>query len=55
MKQFIASLFCAVAGHRRGKRIVVLDGAPVQCLPNERVYQCPRCRATWTRKAKVGA
>lgn len=45
MKQFLNWLRCRLFGHLRGK-------ATGQILPgNMKEYACPRCSATWQRKA----
>ena len=50
----IARLKCWLWGHKRGKRIFSTGGAiGTEPLPNEAMYQCPRCKATWTRKVKA--
>lgn len=44
----IGKLKCWWKGHKRGKRDTdkpVIDGH----IP----FRCPRCKATWTRKAKA--
>jgi uncharacterized C2H2 Zn-finger protein len=43
----IARLIGWINGHKRGKRVThgQKDGEAA-------TFQCPRCRATWTRKAK---
>lgn len=46
----IGRIICAVTRkHRRGR--VVVNHVPNQ--PDAKLYQCPRCGATWTRKSKV--
>lgn len=44
----IAWLKCKFAGHLRGK----LDKALT--TQTEKVFRCPRCRSTWTRKVSNG-
>jgi hypothetical protein len=48
----IARLICRFLGHRRGKR---LPANPEDTLPRLNTFACPRCKATWTRKAKAAA
>lgn len=43
----IDRLKCWWYGHKRGKRIEVLDNGTTKR------YQCSRCNATWTRKGKA--
>ena len=55
----IARLICWYKGHKRGKRILRMisggtvehNGVPVKA--GESLYECPRCKATWTRKVKA--
>ena len=45
---------CLLRGHKRGKRIAIIGGGPGSRLLSDPVkyeYRCPRCGATWTRKA----
>ncbi len=42
---YLISLYCRWKGHRRGK-LLRTEG-------NVRVFGCPRCKATWTRKVKA--
>lgn len=49
-KKFFAELACRLpvmlgGGHKRGKKGGAVDGLAT--------YQCPRCKATWTRKVKA--
>jgi hypothetical protein len=52
-----ARLACLVKGHRRGVRIATIsDGGVwdkkytgISCAQ----FECPRCKATWARKAKA--
>lgn len=49
MKHMIGKLLCWLWGHKRGKR----DNSFVFAIEhNEQGYRCPRCGATWTRKAR---
>jgi len=41
-------LICKWKGHRRG-RYLPTEG---EMLHDVRTYECPRCLATWTRKAR---
>lgn len=41
-------LLCKVYGHRRGRKMIEPLGMSIY-------YRCPRCGATWTRKAKAQA
>lgn len=43
----IGRFICWLRGHKRGKRINYAQGMIT--------FQCPRCKATWTRKGKAGA
>lgn len=47
--KFCGWIVCALAGHKRGKRIS--SDSPLN-LMTERLYQCPRCLTHWTRKIK---
>lgn len=47
----IARLKCWLWGHKRGKRVVYTVGVPES--DGQREYQCPRCKAIWTRKVKA--
>ena len=46
----LGKLICAMTGkHKRGKRVIpqsILEHVTVK------VFECPRCGATWTRKVK---
>ncbi len=46
----IARLKCLLFGHKRGKRIDAVGSTSTVPMNH---YQCPRCKATWTRKAKA--
>jgi hypothetical protein len=46
----IARLICYFTGHRRGKFHSLIRDADNKVTA--RMYICPRCTATWTRKAK---
>lgn len=46
----IGKLLCKVFGHKRGRNVGA-QGDPANGVV--RVYACPRCTATWTRKVKV--
>jgi predicted Zn-ribbon and HTH transcriptional regulator len=41
-------LICWLKGHKRGKNCGVLPDDPLL-----NYFQCPRCKATWTRKVKA--
>jgi hypothetical protein len=41
----IARLICRLFGHRRGRRISSV-------LSSIKRFECPRCKATWERKAR---
>jgi hypothetical protein len=45
----IAALICLIRGHKRGKRLTM---TMVTSTTPFNTYECPRCKATWTRKAK---
>lgn len=47
----IARLICFFKGHKRGKRLTASMATTTSTSPVN-TYECPRCRATWTRKAK---
>lgn len=40
----LGRIICWAKGHRRGHYF--------SDTPTHKVYRCPRCHATWTRKAK---
>ena len=44
LPHFIAKAQCYFLGHRRGRRVSNIGGLVA--------YSCPRCSATWTRKAR---
>ena len=50
----IGKLICLLTKHKRGKQVskgsILLPGAPWEIT-----YECPRCKAQWTRKRKVKA
>lgn len=46
----IARLKCWRYGHKRGKRVGQATSSNGKTFND---FQCPRCTATWTRKAKV--
>ena len=41
-------LICKIMGHRRGRWIPY--SAPMPPMPYYKMYECPRCGATWARK-----
>lgn len=45
----IARLKCLLFGHLRGKRLT--EVTTTSTVPVNH-FRCPRCSATWTRKAK---
>lgn len=47
----IAKIICYFKGHRRGK--LFLKGTAARPAVEWNTYECPRCKATWTRKAKA--
>ena len=47
--KLIGKLICKFRGHKRGVR--VSGERAVEALPLV-MYQCPRCSAIWSRKAK---
>jgi hypothetical protein len=47
----IGKIICWWKGHKRGKRIKRV-GIGADGNTDTAVFQCPRCSATWTRKAK---
>ena len=48
----IARLKCWWSGHKRGKRVrITIEGEPGVMVTNQ--VECPRCKATWTRKVKA--
>ena len=49
----IANLICKIRGHLRGKR---LAPSPEETLPVRiHRFECPRCKATWSRPARKAA
>lgn len=46
----IAKLICMVRGHRKGVRMTHVTVTTTMPLNH---FRCPRCKATWTRKAKI--
>lgn len=49
----IARLICWYKGHRRGVRVhPSMTVNPVAVNSPEATFQCPRCKAAWTRKVK---
>jgi hypothetical protein len=46
----IAKLICYFKGHKRGVRI---ENVGVTSTVHMNHYRCPRCQATWMRKAKA--
>jgi hypothetical protein len=50
----IARLICWINGHKRGKRLYA-SSMPADEFKGKNVFRCPRCGATWTRKAKAAA
>jgi len=45
--KLLGRMLCAALGHKRGKRLAThKDGI----RPGFDLFECPRCRATWTRK-----
>lgn len=50
----IARLKCWLWGHKRGKRVHPSAVAnPTAVNGPEATFQCPRCKAIWTRKVKA--
>lgn len=45
----IARLYCKLFGHRRGIRI---ERPETETMVGLFSYRCPRCGASWSRKAK---
>ena len=52
LTRLIGKLVCAVLGHRRGVRLAPNDPPHVPGDQNVMRYQCPRCLAIHTRKAR---
>lgn len=46
----IARLLCWLQGHKRGKRLT--EVTTTSTVPTNH-FQCPRCGAQWSRKAKA--
>lgn len=46
----IARLKCWLFGHKRGKRLLMVTTTSTVLV---NTYECPRCKATWTRKVKA--
>lgn len=59
----IAKLICLIRGHKRGRRLSPQDGeSPASWTLGKaaeaykngfHIFQCPRCTAAWTRKARA--
>jgi hypothetical protein len=47
-------LVCKIKGHKRGKRVMFYSASST-AMADRIEFRCPRCLATWTRKAKVKA
>jgi DNA-directed RNA polymerase subunit RPC12/RpoP len=45
----LARIKCWFGGHQRGKRDAALS------TQTEKVYRCPRCSSTWSRKVSAKA
>ncbi|HEX8106738.1 MAG TPA: hypothetical protein VF516_03370 [Kofleriaceae bacterium] len=48
----IGRLICLFKGHKRGKRVSEATSNGGAMFAD---FRCPRCKATWTRKAKAVA